>query len=418
MTHVVAQPNMASAIACAPASGRARLPRVTVAMTVEQVMELRDEWSALRRNRGVISMDAEPGLFCDILPALGDAVTPYVAIFRQNDEPIAALVGRRSHRAPVPGPTALIAPRLEVLEIVCGGLITDGTRESADAVIAHLTDLLDGRQIDMLDIHHLDAEHELAASLSAGLERRARVSQRPEGHCRLSLCDLQTGQRLHHNSSKTRSTFRRKDRKLCEFFENRTEVRELHGAETLNELLRVAGSINANTYQAALACGIEDTLRWRTILGALASRSAMHGYVLMGNGVAIAYVVGAVLHGQFTLLATGFLPEHQSLSPGLVLLNRIFDLLTAERVMTVDFGFGDADYKRILANQRSLEFTLHLYARRWKPTVAWGFERWFGLMKFAAKRGLAWMGIFDAAKRRWRRWLESKSAPSTVGETE
>ena len=106
---------------------------------------------------------------------------------------------------------------------------------------------------------------------------------------------------------------------------------------------------------------MQDTERWRTILGALSETGQFRGYVLLGNDEPIAYLVGSLLGHRFGLVSTCFQPVYRNLSPGTVLLNRSFEALASENVSIFDFGSLYADYKRLHATRTLREKTVHVY---------------------------------------------------------
>jgi hypothetical protein len=76
----------------------------------------------------------------------------------------------------------------------------------------------------------------------------------------------------------------------------------------------------------------------------------------------------------------------------------------------VDYGFGDAEYKRVYGTESWNEATLLLYGRGVRPTVARSLElASLGLMragKWAARTG----GLSNPIKRAWRRRFQKRAS--------
>jgi CelD/BcsL family acetyltransferase involved in cellulose biosynthesis len=387
----------------APADAVPQAREVRAATTLQQALALRDGWRQARKGDGMAAPDADPDFFLSVYSALGKDVEPLIALAGPLSQPQGLIVARSASRTIKCG---LRSPQLRCLEVVYGGLITDGSPHAIEMIKAFLRALIVDRKVDLLDVHHLDVEHELAAALRDGLGVGARVTCQSVTHWLLELTDPETGLRREHNSGKTRSTFRRKDRKLVESFENDVEVQAFTSAGEVDGFIATAESITTQTYQAALESGVADSARWRAIITALAHGGRLRGYVLRGRGKAIAYVLGGVFERRFTLIATGFLPDHRQLSPGLVLINRVLNALADEKVVIVDFGFGDADYKSLLGNICRQEQTLHIYGRGWRAAATYRMETTATSLTRLAKAAITSLGVFKSIKRAWRRRLE------------
>jgi CelD/BcsL family acetyltransferase involved in cellulose biosynthesis len=96
----------------------------------------------------------------------------------------------------------------------------------------------------------------------------------------------------------------------------------------------------------------------------------------------------------------GYDPAFASHSPGLVLLPRLIeDLVTTRAADSVDFGAGDADYKRMFANTSFQGVHALLTKRRPYPWAAAQLER---AVSAASRQGAR---LLD----RWRlkSWLKS-----------
>lgn len=382
-----------------------------VARTPEQIRALREDWLFLRRRYGTSTPNAAPDFFVRVYRVLGDHITPHVAVFRDGELPYAMIVGRISRNVVNCrfGYVRVHSPRLWCLDIVYGGLITDGQPSSRRVVAEYLQSVLCNRTVELLRVHDLNVEHELTAELMRSLSSHATVVCERDVRWRLNLLDPATGKRILHHSSKTRSTLRRKDKKLVRAFGNAVDLRTVRDSCDVGEFIHVAGSITAKTYQAALTVGVRETQRWRTILDALAGEGCLRGFVLRGKGEPIAYLVGAVFCKQFTLLATGFVPVHRNVSPGSVLMWRVLDALASEGIVTVDFGSGDVAYKRLLGTDMQEEVTLNLYGRGWRPVIAGQQQRAVMLISRFAMRVAGSLGVVGKVKKKWRRWLEPPS---------
>lgn len=379
-----------------------------IAKTAHEFALIRDDWMELRNRYSSVTLDSDPDFFLNILSNLGDETRLHVVIFYPAGKPCCGILGRYARERIVSklGYLRFKSPRLRTLTVVYGGFLSDGSPISHSAVHEYCQGLLREGTVDVLIFHHLGMDDGIANALIQNLRRKINVVSHHEVRWVLDLVDPQTQERIVVNSSKTRSTFRRKDRKFVEHFGGAVQLRRFQDSAEVDEFIRIADQVTARTYQAALATGVQDTKRWRTVLTALAEGNHFRGYVLTGGKEPIAYIAGSVLQQQFTLFATCFLPAYRKLSPGTVLLNRCFDTLASDGVVLFDFGSLFAEYKRLHATRTLEERTVHVYGVGCRAIVARCIDQTTLSASTWLKKVAASLGVLDGIKRRWRRRLE------------
>jgi CelD/BcsL family acetyltransferase involved in cellulose biosynthesis len=372
-----------------------------IARSKQQLAAIRSQWFALQHECGMSAPQAMYDLFVGTLDVISGGSRPYVVIFKDQHGGRAMIVGRLSHRS-LPckfGYAKLTTPMLNCLEIMDGGLITDGTAAARAATLSHLRQMLTNREVELLIVERLSTEHELFQPLWS----RALSAPR-EMHWKLSLADGYE-QMLKKYSGKHRLTLRKKDRVLVEHFDNKVELKQFVHLEEVPTFLKTAAALNAQTYQGALGVGLRDDARWRAILNVEARAGRMRGYWLECDGVPIVFQVGAIWGDTYKLLATSFLPQHAKISPGIVLHMRVLHVLCEEGVKAVDYGFGDADYKRTYGSESWEESTLHLFGQTPRAMLAWGMSAIFGAASRSAKKIAVATGAMQWLKRKWRERL-------------
>jgi hypothetical protein len=142
----------------------------TTARTIEELSALEAPWNALRRSHGSATPNTDPHRFAATVEALGDGVEPHVTLLGEADDPRAIIVARRSTRklGCRVGYLPLPSPRLRCLDVVYGGLITDGSEPAKQAVCNHLRLTLEARDVDHVMVNQLPTDHELFGRLSRG----------------------------------------------------------------------------------------------------------------------------------------------------------------------------------------------------------------------------------------------------------
>lgn len=148
-------------------------------------------------------------------------------------------------------------------------------------------------------------------------------------------------------SAKTRSTLRRKARKLEKEVGHEYRITEHRTPQEIEAFLAKARPLSAKTYQARLLdAGLPDAPEaTREMLG-LAEQDQLRGYLLEGPQAPVAYLL-LPIHGETVVYAhLGYDPNWARLSPGTVLQMEALERLFAERRYAYfDFTEGDGAHK-------------------------------------------------------------------------
>lgn len=148
-------------------------------------------------------------------------------------------------------------------------------------------------------------------------------------------------------SGKTRSTLRRKARKLEKEVGPAYVITEHRSPDEIEDFLAKALPLSAKTYQARLlAAGLPDTPRAKAEMLEFAAADRMRAFLLSGPDGPLAYL-SLPIHGDTVIYAhLGYDPEWSRLSPGTVLQMEALERLFAEEHYShFDFTEGDGAHK-------------------------------------------------------------------------
>jgi CelD/BcsL family acetyltransferase involved in cellulose biosynthesis len=346
-------------------------------------------------------------VFLAVATALDNA-RPYVVALGPPESPRALVVARRSNRRATYrlGYLTFSTPLLRCLDVVYEGLLPDGQPESLRMAIDYLAARLARGGVDLVSFNHLRSEQ---AEQMAAVAPRA-VFDRPELHRRFELVPGSYEQTISGFSKKHRYNMRRADRLFVERLGGDVRLRVFTQEQELDQFFSPAARITARTYQGGLNVGLVDNSVTRALLSAEASAGRLRCYWLEAKGEPIAHQVGCVHGDTYYLAATSFLPQYSELSPGQVLLVRVIEDLCTTNVRWIDYGFGDAEYKRIYGTEFWMEQSVRLYGRTPRATAVWA-------MDLAVTRGVAWLhaiadrlGVVRRLKNAWRRRVTRNGA--------
>ncbi len=427
----------------APAAETVSRITATIARSPDSLPQLNEGWLDLRRKVGWITPENEPRHYAAAVGAMRGP-RPEVTLFTDEVHPRAIIIGRRATRRLDCrfGYLTAPSPRLQCLDIVHGGLLTDGSQAAGVAVKDHLSSMISEGRVDYVTANHLPVTHELFGLLTdRGVFPGAILVDAHERHWRFSLDHRPSEDKLialpwreaihssrmaddvpsyeeyirHHKTPKSRKNLRRNDRQLVSRFDGNVELRRITGFRGLDAFITEAVRITEAGYQGALGAGFGSPTIQHPILATAACEGRLRCYLLMARGEAIAFKTGVVDDGVYHLHSTAFLPQFADVSPGQVLLVRVLRDLAADGIRALDYGLGDARYKQVHGTYCWEEASIHMFAgtvraatARTLLTLAAETNRW-------GRRLAGRTDSIDRLKKLWRRHLARRRASRTDG---
>jgi hypothetical protein len=372
--------------------------RVSAARTIEEVEGLRDVWEALQPERLTADLDHH----LTVLRHAPGVIRPHVVVLERDGSPVALAVGRVEEVDLTArlGYTTVLRPRVRALTISQGGLLgVDG--QSAEPVFAALSGALVEDNLHVLRLRLLrvgEPVHELARSRPGLLTRQHLGVQVERWRARIpATFDEYLGAR----SSKTRSNVKRYARRLEDRFGDGVSFRVFRTPDELDELMRDTQAVHVKTYQRGMGAGLKGTELERRLRDLAAGRGWFRGFVLYLDDVPAAFWHGTAYRGVFYTGPTGYDPAHRDLRLGTYVLGRMVEKLCGE-VDWMDFGSGDAEYKRHFSDEHRLEEDVTVFAPRPRPVAINLAQTTVRGASRASTAVLAKSGRLRAARRAWR----------------
>lgn len=191
------------------------------------------------------------------------------------------------------------------------------------------------------------------AELTALAARHPRLRRFVRQRYRRSYASLETGFEayLATFSARSRSTLKRKVRKLAERSGGALDVRCYRSAEEISSFHAEARTVSATTYQERLLdAGLPAGAAALDSMRALAARDSVRAWLLFVDRQPIAYLYAPAEGDILTYAYLGYRPEYADLSPGSVLQFEAMRQLMAERrFLLFDFTEGEGQHKRLFA---------------------------------------------------------------------
>ncbi len=340
----------------------------------------------------------------------GRAAVPVRLVVERDGVPVLLVVAQVVETV-VPwrvGYGTLGSSRARVLEILRGGLLGLDSREIVDFACDRLRAAMRELRVDAIAVRHV-AEGSFAHHAFA---------RRPGWLCRDRLAvTTQNWQMtvpadyaafLQAQPRREREDNRRYERRIRQQFGDRVEVDRVVCAEDVERVAAAVESIARKTYQRGLGAGFHDTAEERARWRAGVEGGFLVVHVLRFGGEPVAFATGFEVGGTLWLEHLGYDPAHRRLRPGFFLLLRLIEEVAAGGVVrTIDFGIGDADYKRRLCDARRVEVSVWVFAPTlrglWLNAVRASSHALYRLGHAVLER----LGLLQWLKQRWRRALQS-----------
>lgn len=153
-------------------------------------------------------------------------------------------------------------------------------------------------------------------------------------------------------SSKTKSTLRKKAKKLAQSLGGELEIVRVDRAHQVRDFLAQAVKVSRNSWQHQfLGSRLDDSDDERAWGERVAGAGLLRSYLLKAGERPCAFVVGYQFNCVYHYVELGYDRELSEHSPGTILLHMLIqDLCDHKRPATLNFGMGDGDYKRRFGN--------------------------------------------------------------------
>jgi CelD/BcsL family acetyltransferase involved in cellulose biosynthesis len=364
-------------------------------------------WESLPWTR----LDPERDYFLTVVRSRPEVIGVHALFLPDDVNPQVGFVGRVedvSLRVSV-GYRSVYSPKVRAITLVHGGAVGVDTRERAEEIVGRLRDALAARRADAVLLPALRTDSELyAAATKVRFPFRQPFATRSL-HWGLKLPES-FDEFLASRSSRTRKNLRVDRNRLQRDHGESIELRVFRDPADADELFRDVEAVAAKTYQHGLGVAFADTEDDKALILLALERGWFRAYVLYVGGVPIAFWQGSVYARTFHTGTPGYDPGFANYGIGRYLLVRVIEqLCDDDEVDDIDYGFGDAEYKRRFGNESWEEADVLLFARRFRPLWVNIIRTTLATTLDLAKRVLARAGLVARLKRRWRRRLAAET---------
>jgi hypothetical protein len=377
--------------------------------SVAQIATLRHFWQAKQWHP-----NADFEFFNLIIQCRSNVISPCVLAALRGGEPVALWVGR-VEAAKVPlrfGYKTLLETPVRRLTLIEGGAIGEQTEDICRAFASHLVTLLAGQNFDLVSLEQVNvAEVQYQTIVCAFKRTQLCHAQDPAAHWTLQLPGTWE-EFLKRRPKKHRYWIKRLSVVLNRDFGGEWSIRRHTSPEEAGQFVDAAESIAGNTYQRALGAGFCRNEENARRVDLAARQGQLRGYVLFIRDEPRAFWHCRTYKQTLYLSATGYDPAYRSYELGTVLLMKVFEDHCGTDIERVDFGLGDADYKRRFASDHFVETTLHLFPKTLGGLRLNAVQSLTLASTRCARYVLDKLHLTQRLKTLWRRQVEKQTGPA------
>ncbi|TCV97604.1 CelD/BcsL family acetyltransferase involved in cellulose biosynthesis [Luteibacter rhizovicinus] len=330
----------------------------------ESLRSMRDPLAALAEWPGAASgIVQHPDWFLFELDTRRDA-TAFVVVVTDDEGAVigyAPFLAQHHHARVAFGRRHVSIYRGHALRLLGSGVVArQRDRAMVDAVVARA--LGDERRIRVVRIQEASLPNTLALALVRSGRGFDTVATNLLDQVQWSIAPQSSPAGwLATMDAKRRGDLTRRLRGMYKKLGDGTHMQTVDTADEVDGYARLLNDVYAKSWHAREAPIDWNDVARRQLFARLATQGQFVGHLLMKDGCAIAYVHGYRMGGRYVLDDTGYDEAFASIGVGSSLVfQAICDLMQRYPGETVDFGYGDNQYKRVLATDSAACGSLYI----------------------------------------------------------
>lgn len=320
----------------------------TIARTVEEIEAIRVPWESFQSHP-----NGDIDFYVNLIEFRKEIIRPHVVLLVENGVPVSLIIGRIENakfKIKI-GYKELWNPKIKCLTLSYGGILGNTNRRYSELLVEELIRTLHEGEVDAIIMGNLDVLSDIY-TFSITLPKipcRDFITTRSV-HRVKSLVQTE-GNFIKILSKTSRSNYNNYANKLNKAYNYRYDIKCYRHPQDLDTIMKDCESIARNTYHRALDVGFHENQEYRRRFDLALRKEWLRVYILYIDDSPAAFWTGMLYKKTFHLGDTGYDLKYKSFSVGSYLLMKIMeDLSNTGDATLLDFGFGDAEYKRHLSD--------------------------------------------------------------------
>jgi hypothetical protein len=333
---------------------------IIVFRNIEKLKDIKDFWKGL-----TYYPYTDFDYFMQIIASNKEFVSPYIILVTFNDDPITLLIGRikKTDIKIKIGYKNIHKVKTKILEVLYCGILGTQNLDVCNLLIDTIKKSLKAHEADLAYFKYLDVNSYIfnTAKRSAkgiirdyfSLHNSHWILHLPESYDKF----------LEERSKSTKEFIRRYTSRLERRMGKRMSVIRYDKTGDLEKIMSEVEQIASKTYQRGLGIGFIDDEYTRNQFSFTLQNNWSVTWILYIDKKPCAFWTGLIYKDMFLSVATGYLTEYKSERLGTYLIvEMIKEFCSDNNLKILDFGFGDADYKKNYSTKNNIESSVYLYA--------------------------------------------------------
>jgi len=384
---------------------------VVVIRDIDGIESIRAVWEQMQNNESSPAPNADIDRYLTCLNSTSDTAQPYIILIGGTSSPAAMIVGRIEHYKIMLkfGYLSIPCPGSGCLKVVYGGVLGQPDAELSSLLVRELMTRLRQREFDMISFNHLktDTPFYQAVREAPGFWTQDHCPTINE-HWRMAVPD-KIEQFYKARSRGHRHNLRRAVRKFEEECHGKSRVIDYSTERDVDDFMGMAADISTKTYQDKLGAGLLNDEKTRSRLIAAAAKGWLRGHILFSGDMPCAFQLALSCRRIYYMVNIGYDPALSSYKPGLILFLKVLESLCADpSIDTIDFYFGDAEYKRRYGTEHWPEAWVHMFAPRLCPILINTIRSSAAGVNAGLRCVANMFGSTDRIKQKWRYFLKTR----------
>jgi hypothetical protein len=365
----------------------------------EEIEKLRELWERLQYHP-----NNDMDFYLHTIKSRDEIISPYIVKIMIGDRVLAIILGRlevRSIELKL-GYKVVAKKKIKAYTIIYKGLLGENLTYYLKDIVTVLVKELKINGADLIFFSNVEKDSKLSTLLKTMPAFIIRDHFTiPNIHWLMSA-PKDIDDYFNSMSSKRRKEFRRYERVLNKKWSSNVEFKSYNSSNDVNKICDYAERITKMTYHRGLNVGFVNNYETVERLSIFARKDVLRAFFLFLNGQPCAYWIGTIYNKTIYLDYTGFKPEYAKLQIGTISFNKMIEELCIEGISRIDFGFGDAFYKKRICDKCWYEESIYIYSLTINGIIANIFRTITEIITFASKRIVKLIKLDDIVKKRWR----------------
>ncbi len=328
--------------------------------SIGNLNQIRDLWHRMNWHP-----NTDIDFYITIFKSRHNCLRPYILVIYQSDIPTTMLIGRieYKHIKFRIGYKTIFSLKSRCLKILYGGVIGDNENVTSRFIVKRLLRFLSTERINLITFTQLNIHSQMYKAVKEVpffLQRSFFDTVNPHWKVLLpgQLKDFLLRVNSHH-----RRRLKRLRKRLEKNFNGQVEFTCLKNKRDVARICENCEEIARKTYHRGMGVGFVFNKENSRRLNLMAEKEWLQVYMLFVNGDPCAFYISTIYKDTCFLNFTGYDSRYRKYDPGTALfLYIVEDLCQNKKIRKIDFGFGDALYKRRFGDINEAEASVSIYA--------------------------------------------------------